>query len=70
MGKFVQNLSFSVEMENVLMAAILDDGADPADAAKDWLNANADVLDSWLDGVTTLNGSGDAIAAVVAALNS
>ena len=34
-GKFIQNLSFSVEMENMLMATILDDGADPADAPKD-----------------------------------
>lgn len=67
-GKFIQNLSFSVEMENVLMAAILDDGADPADAAKDWLKNNADVLDTWLDGVTALDGTADAKGLVTAAL--
>jgi len=66
-GQFLRNLSFSVEMENILMAAILEDGADPEDAGRDWLAQNMDVLDIWLDGVTTLSG-GDAHAAVEAAL--
>ena len=66
-GQFLKNLSFSVDMENVLMAAILDDGADPEDAAREWLAANTDVLDTWLAGVTTIDG-GDAIAAVKAKL--
>lgn len=67
-GKVMKNLSFSVAMENVLMAAILDDGADPEDAGKVWLKDNLDVLNTWLDGVTTRDG-GDAMAAVKAALN-
>jgi glycine betaine/proline transport system substrate-binding protein len=66
-GKFLSNLSFSVDMENVLMAAILDDGAKPEVAARDWLTANADILDTWLDGVNTIDG-GDAISAVKAML--
>jgi glycine betaine/proline transport system substrate-binding protein len=43
-------------MENEVMGAILNDGADPATAAKDWLRANPEVLDSWLEGVTTFDG--------------
>jgi glycine betaine/proline transport system substrate-binding protein len=62
-GKFLSNLSFSVDMENVLMAAILDDGAKPEVAARDWLTSNADILDTWLDGVTSIDG-GDAVSAV------
>ena len=66
-GKLLQNLEFSLAMENEIMGAILDDGADPADAATAWLQANPGVLDGWLEGVTTVDG-GDAMAAVKSAL--
>ena len=62
-GKLLQNLEFSLAMENEIMGAILDDGADPADAAATWLTANSEVLDGWLDGVTAKDG-GDGMAAV------
>ncbi|MDM7932159.1 choline ABC transporter substrate-binding protein [Tabrizicola sp.] len=67
-GKFLQNLVFSLQMENEIMGAILNDGADPMDAAKAWLAANPTAWQVWLDGVTTRDG-GDAVAAVTAALN-
>ena len=66
-GALLNNLVFSLKMENEIMGAILNDGADPADAAKAWLKANPDVLATWLDGVTTKDG-GDAMAAVKSAL--
>jgi glycine betaine/proline transport system substrate-binding protein len=66
-GKLLQNLVFSLQMENEIMGAILNDGADPRDAAKTWLAANAGTWEPWLDGVTTKDG-GDAKAAVAAAL--
>jgi glycine betaine/proline transport system substrate-binding protein len=66
-GKLLTNLSFTLDMENAIMTAIQDDGADPADAAKTWLAAHPDALGPWLDGVTTKDG-GDAMAAVTAAL--
>ena len=66
-GKLLQNLVFSLPMENEIMGAILNDGTDPADAAKAWLAANPDAWKPWLDGVTTKDG-GDAVAAVEAAL--
>ena len=66
-GKLLQNLSFSLAMENEIMGAILNDGADPRDAAKAWLAANPTAWEAWLDGVTTKDG-GDAKAAVAAAL--
>ena len=66
-GKLLSNLVFSLPMENEIMGAILNDGEDPADAAKTWLAANPAAWEPWLDGVTTKDG-GDAKAAVAAAL--
>ena len=68
-GKLLQNMEFSLAMENEIMGAILNDGADPAEAATAWLAANPAVLDAWLDGVTTADG-GDAKAAVLAAIGA
>ncbi len=66
-GQLLQNLEFSLPMENEIMGAILNDNADPEAAAADWLKANAQVLDPWLDGVTTRDG-GEALPAVRTAL--
>ncbi|NCU20241.1 glycine/betaine ABC transporter substrate-binding protein, partial [Candidatus Falkowbacteria bacterium] len=66
-GRFLQNLEFSLTLENEIMGAILNDGTDPMEAAKTWLAANPQVLGPWLEGVTTKDG-GDAMAAVTAAL--
>jgi len=61
-GKFLNNLEFTLAMENEIMASILDDGEDGDDAAKMWLKANPQALEAWLAGVTTFDGS-DAMAA-------
>ncbi len=66
-GQFLQNLEFTLEMENAIMAAILDDGEAPEAAARAWLADNMDALEPWLDGVTTRDG-GDAMEALEAAL--
>jgi glycine betaine/proline transport system substrate-binding protein len=66
-GRLLQNLEFTLAMENEIMGAILNDGAEPMAAARAWLAANPDALGPWLDGVTTKDG-GDALAAVTAAL--
>ncbi|MQX36656.1 choline ABC transporter substrate-binding protein [Roseospira navarrensis] len=56
LGSFLNNLEFSVEMENILMAAILDHGESAGSAATKFLKANPGLLDAWLDGVTTVEG--------------
>lgn len=66
-GKLLENLEFSLKMENEIMGAILNDGEDPNKAAAAWLKANPSALDAWLAGVTTKDG-GDAMGAVKAAL--
>ena len=67
-GKLLQNLEFSLEMENEIMGAILNDNMDGAAAATAWLKENPEALDGWLDGVTTLDGQ-DGLAAVKAELD-
>ncbi|WP_341368793.1 choline ABC transporter substrate-binding protein [Yoonia sp. BS5-3] len=67
LGQLLNNLEFSLAMENEIMGAILNDGEDPADAASAWLAGNPDSFTAWLDGVTTKDG-GDAVAAVKTAL--
>lgn len=66
-GALLQNLYFSLEMENEIMGAILNDGVEATDAAKTWLTANPSVLDAWLDGVTAADAT-DGLSAVKTAL--
>ena len=55
-----KNLKFDVGIENKLMGEILG-GQTSTDAATAWLKANPKVIDTWLSGVTTLDGKpGDA----------
>ncbi|MBD3897554.1 choline ABC transporter substrate-binding protein [Halomonas sp. ML-15] len=67
-GTLLDNLAFTLEMENQLMAAIMDDGEDPRDAARAHLQADPEVLEEWLAGVVTRDGD-DGLAAVHAALD-
>jgi len=67
LGKLLTNMVFSLEMENEIMGAILDDGTNETDAATAWLKANPEAIAPWLDGVTTLD-DGDAMAAIKSSL--
>ncbi|AXI47165.1 glycine/betaine ABC transporter substrate-binding protein [Sulfitobacter sp. SK012] len=64
-GALLNNLEFTLAMENEIMGAILDDGKEPQEAAAEWIKSNPAVLDTWLAGVTTKDG-GDAMAAAAA----
>ncbi|SIS41827.1 choline ABC transporter substrate-binding protein [Neptunomonas antarctica] len=55
-GKLLTNLKFTLAMENQMMGFIIDDEQSPAEAAQKYLKANPEVLDSWLAGVTTIDG--------------
>ena len=67
-GALLNNLEFTLAMENEIMGAILNDGIEPEAAARAWLAANPDVLGPWLNGVLTRDG-GDAMTAVTEALH-
>ncbi|MCP1416211.1 glycine betaine/proline transport system substrate-binding protein [Pseudomonas laurylsulfativorans] len=66
-GKLLTNLSFTQDMENSIMADVVNRKVSNADAAKAWIKANPAVLDKWLDGVKTVDGK-DALPAVKAKL--
>lgn len=55
-GQLLKNLVFSLDMESTLMGEVLDKKIKPNVAAKAWLKQNPQVLDTWLAGVTTLDG--------------
>jgi glycine betaine/proline transport system substrate-binding protein len=62
-GKLLQNLEFSLAMENEIMGYILNDGMEGEAAAEKWLKEHPEVLDKWLAGVTTIDGK-DGVEAV------
>jgi glycine betaine/proline transport system substrate-binding protein len=66
-GKFLQNLSFTLPMESEIMGKITDGGQEPEAAATEYLKANGATIEPWLAGVTTLDGK-DGLAAVKSAL--
>jgi glycine betaine/proline transport system substrate-binding protein len=68
-GNLLKNLEFSLEMENELMEAILNQNVKPAKAAQQWLKANPQQVEAWLDGVKTLKGE-EAQGAVTSYINS
>ncbi|MEB0223209.1 choline ABC transporter substrate-binding protein [Pseudomonas sp. 10S4] len=55
-GKLLQNMEFSLAMENQLMDAVLNQNQKPREAAKAWLKANPQVLEAWLVGVSSRDG--------------
>jgi glycine betaine/proline transport system substrate-binding protein len=65
-GKLVSNLRFTTQQENLVMKSVMDKEK-PADAAKEYLKSNPQVLDTWLAGVKTFDGK-DGLPAVKAYL--
>ncbi|MBP1806256.1 choline ABC transporter substrate-binding protein [Rubellimicrobium aerolatum] len=65
----LQNMTFTLPMENEMMGLILDEGMEPDEAVKQWLAAHPETFDAWLQGVTTVDG-GDGLAAVQSAMGS
>ncbi|WP_417517315.1 choline ABC transporter substrate-binding protein [Minwuia sp.] len=67
-GKLLKNLEFSLEMENEIMGAILNDSMDPEKAATEWLKAHPSVVEGWVKGVKHWDGKTDGMKAVKANL--
>lgn len=61
-GKLLNNLQFTVDIESQLMEKVLEK-ENPQNVAKEWIKANPAILDQWLSGVTTFDGQ-DGVAAV------
>jgi glycine betaine/proline transport system substrate-binding protein len=61
-GKLLNNLQFTVEIESQLMDKVLQK-QNPTTVAAEWIKANPAILDQWLAGVSTYDGQ-DGLAAV------
>jgi glycine betaine/proline transport system substrate-binding protein len=55
-GRLLANLKFSLRGESEMMDAILDRHEQPDIAAAAWLKANPAVMQTWLEGVRTVDG--------------
>lgn len=55
-ARLLSNLKFTLDMENAVMSAARDKGGSYDTAAKAWLKAHPQVLEPWLQGVTTRDG--------------
>jgi glycine betaine/proline transport system substrate-binding protein len=68
LGRFLTQLQFTLDLENDIMGRILDEAIPADQAARDWLAGHSDVLASWLEGVSTIDGR-DGVEAVRAHLS-
>ena len=55
-GTLLENLAFTLEMENHLMDQIMNAGVEPREAARAYLQEQPEPLDIWLEGVTSRTG--------------
>lgn len=62
-GRLLNNLAFTLELENEGMGYLINEALSPRDAARKALVAHPDLLAPWLAGVTTFDGE-DGLAAV------
>ncbi|MBZ4023450.1 glycine/betaine ABC transporter substrate-binding protein [Rhodobacter sp. TJ_12] len=67
-GKLLKQLTFDVALESEGMGYILDEGLSPKDAARKLIGHHPEVLERWLDGVTTRDGA-EALPTIKADLN-
>lgn len=63
LGRLFSQMKFSVDVENAIIAANIGNKVEVRAAAREALRKNPQLLEAWLDGVTTASG-GDGLAAV------
>lgn len=68
-GQLLKNMQFSLSLENEMMGYMLDEGMAPEAAARKVLKAHPELLDDWLQGVTTFDGGSPGAEAVKAHLD-
>lgn len=67
LGRLFKQMTFNVDLENHVIASVLQDKVGVDAAARDALKAHPDLVATWLNGVTTANG-GNGLEAVNRAL--
>ncbi|MFT8719700.1 choline ABC transporter substrate-binding protein [Acetobacter sp.] len=56
-ARLLKQLTFTIESENEMMTTIAEKHGKPAQVTKEWMKAHPEVVEKWLDGVTTLDGA-------------
>ena len=56
LGKLLKQVTFQVGIENTIMQAMADDGADPKVAARKELKKQPELVKQWLEGIETADG--------------
>lgn len=62
-GRLLSQLTFNSDIENSLMQQIIDTRQNPTAVVTAWLKKNPQIIKTWLQGVTTINGQ-DGLKAV------
>ncbi|CAN7595105.1 choline ABC transporter substrate-binding protein [Trinickia sp. LjRoot230] len=57
LGRLFRQMTFSVDIENQMIASVLRGKVNADAAARKMLSANPAMLEKWLDGVTTISGA-------------
>lgn len=68
-ARLFKQMTFNVDLENRIIASVLQNKVEVHAAARDALKANPALLGAWLDGVTTVSGA-NGLSAVNAALGA
>ncbi|WP_105901118.1 choline ABC transporter substrate-binding protein [Vibrio gangliei] len=63
-GVLLNNLKFSLDMENQIMNAISNRNKKPNTAAREWLSQHPEQIKTWLKNVKTLDGEPAALAVI------
>nr|WP_118180358.1 choline ABC transporter substrate-binding protein [Paraburkholderia phosphatilytica] len=69
LAKLFKQMTFNVDLENQIIANVLQDKVDVNTAAQNALKKHSDLLKPWLDGVTTVSGA-NGLQAVDAAIGA
>jgi glycine betaine/proline transport system substrate-binding protein len=67
LGRLFKQMTFNVDLENKIIANVLQNKVNVNTAARDALKANPQLLGPWLEGVTTVSGA-SGLQAVTSAL--
>jgi choline ABC transporter, periplasmic binding protein len=63
-GRLLDQYAYTVEEQSRAGGHVINDDMSPLEAAQTLVSDNPELIDRWLDGVTTASGEGDAVAVV------
>ena len=68
-GRLLEQFTVSVEEQSIGQSYVTDDEMDYAEAGRALIQDHPELLERWLDGVTTFDGERDAVTVIRESLN-